>query len=177
MQTSNGTCRAPTANLPNGYFLLAWENVNVQNFPAIQTTNFKYSSVLDSCGFSLYTTSYSCVFFYSSVFHSCVPNRPYREKLVSENPKLMQPGPQLFRRERDNSMNNDTTVHENSTRNISASRHLDEQRVSKVHAYKSTTSLAFTPIVRQQNLLSTPTGSTRAYAYTVGWYYAGGNMT
>jgi len=62
MQT-NGTCRAPTANLPNGYFLLAWENMNVQNFPAIQTANFKYSSVLDSCGFSLYTTSYSYVFF------------------------------------------------------------------------------------------------------------------
>jgi len=63
MQTSNDTCKAPMANLPNGYFLLAWENMNVQNFSAIQTANFKYSSVLDSCGFSLYTTSYSCVFF------------------------------------------------------------------------------------------------------------------
>jgi len=62
MQTSNATCRAPTANLANGYFLLAWENMNVQNFSAIQTANFKYSSVLDSCGFSLYTTLYSCVF-------------------------------------------------------------------------------------------------------------------
>ena len=76
MQTSNDTCKAPMANLPNGYFLLAWENMNVQNFPAIQTANFKYSSVLDSDGFSLYIASYSYVFSYSSVFYSGVPNMP-----------------------------------------------------------------------------------------------------
>jgi len=28
-RVSNDTCRAATANLPNGYFLTAWENVNV----------------------------------------------------------------------------------------------------------------------------------------------------
>jgi hypothetical protein len=47
------------------------------HIPAIQTTQNHNSCVLESCSFSLFALSYSCVFFHFSVLHSFIPNGPW----------------------------------------------------------------------------------------------------